>query len=102
VLTGAQEIRGLAWSGRRRVAKVEFSVDGGRTWNVAPLQEPIQPKYHTRNGQETVLHARCTDETEYIQPTRQDLVKVRGTNSTYHYNAIQSCKVEHDGRNVYA
>jgi sulfane dehydrogenase subunit SoxC len=39
-----------------------------------------------------------------FQPTRQDLMKVRGTNSTSPYNAIQSWKVEHDGRirNVYA
>ena len=42
--------------------------------------------------------------TRYIQPTRQDLVKVRGKNSVYHYNAIQSRRVEPDGRvrNIYA
>jgi len=108
---GFHEIRGLAWSGRGRVTKAEVSVDGGRTWQLARLQEPVMPRCHTRfrlpwkwNGQEVILQSRCTDETGYVQPTRQDLVKVRGTNSTYHYNAIQSWRVERDGRvrNIYA
>jgi sulfane dehydrogenase subunit SoxC len=102
---GFQEIRGLAWSGRGKVTKAEVSVDGGRTWQTAQLQEPVLPKCHTRfrlswrwNQQEAILQSRCTDETGYVQPTREDLVKVRGTNSTYHYNGIQSWKVERDGR----
>ncbi|MGQ0810794.1 MAG: sulfite dehydrogenase, partial [Nitrospiraceae bacterium] len=108
---GFQEIRGLAWSGRGRVTKVEVSVDGGRTWQAAHLQEPVLPKCHTRflfpwrwNGRETILQSRCIDETGYIQPMRQELLKVRGTNSTYHYNAIQSWKVNDDGqvRNIHA
>ena len=108
---GFHEISGLAWSGRGRVTKVEVSVDGGRTWHPAGLQEPILSKCHTRfrfpwhwKGQEAILQSRCVDETGYLQPTRQDLVKVRGTNSLYHYNAIQSWKVEADGRirNIYA
>jgi sulfane dehydrogenase subunit SoxC len=108
---GYHEIQGLAWSGHGRVAKVEVSVDGGRMWQDAQLQEPVLPKCHTRfrfpwrwNGQETILQSRCVDQTNYIQPSRQDLVKVRGTNSLYHYNAIQSWRVERDGRirNIYA
>jgi len=108
---GFQEIRGLAWSGRGRVTKAEVSVDGGRTWQLARLQEPVLPKCHTRflwpwrwNGQETILQSRCTDETGYVQPTRQELVKVRGNNSVFHYNAIQSWRVDRDGRiwNIYA
>jgi len=108
---GFHEIRGLAWSGRGRVTKAEVSVDGGRTWQPARLQEPILPKCHTRfllpwrwNGQEAVLQSRCTDETGYVQPTRQELVKVRGTKSVFHYNAIQSWGVERDGRvrHIYA
>ena len=48
--------------------------------------------------------ADVVDETGYVQPSRQDLVKVRGTNSLYHYNAIHSWRVERDGqvRNIYA
>ena len=107
---GFREIRGLAWSGRGRVTKVEVSVNGGRSWREAHLQDPVLPKCHTRflfpwrwTGEETILQSRCLDETGYWQPTRQALVAVRGTHSLYHYNAIQSWKVERDGqvRNVY-
>ena len=108
---GFHEVSGLAWSGRGRVKSVDVSVDGGRTWRAAQLQEPVLSKCHTRfqfpwrwNGEEAILQSRCIDETGYTQPTREDLVKVRGTNSLYHYNAIQSWKVERDGRirNIYA
>jgi sulfane dehydrogenase subunit SoxC len=102
---GFHEIRGLAWSGRGRVVKVEVSVDGGRTWRHAQLQEPVLPKCHTRfrfpwswQGQEAILQSRCHDETGYVQPSREDLIKVRGTHSIYHYNAVQSWKVERDGK----
>lgn len=101
---GFIEIRGLAWSGRGRVTTVEVSVDGGKTWNEAELQKPILPKCHTRfrfawewDGQEAILQSRCTDETGYQQPTLKQLIKVRGTNSYYHNNAIQSWKVDEDG-----
>ena len=107
---GFVEIRGLAWSGRGRVTRAEVSTDGGRTWNPAQLQEPIVSKCHTRfrfpwrwDGQETILQSRCTDETGYAQPSRQSLLAVRGINSYYHYNAIQSWKVLRSGevRNVH-
>ncbi len=108
---GVHEISGLAWSGKGRVTRVDVSVDGGRTWQEARLQEPVLPKCHTRfrltwrwNGQEANLQSRCTDETGYVQPSREALVKVRGHNSIYHYNAIHTWKVERDGvvRNVNA
>ena len=101
---GFVEIRGLAWSGRGRITGVEVSVDGGRTWQTAHLQEPILPKCHTRfrfdwwwKGQEAILQSRCIDETGYQQPTREDLLAVRGKHSMYHYNGIQSWKVTSKG-----
>ena len=108
---GFYEISGLAWSGRGKVAKVEVSVDGGKTWTEAPLQEPVISKCHTRfrlpwvwDGTEAVLQSRCTDETGYLQPALKDLVAVRGTNSVYHLNAIQSWHVAPTGEvtNVHA
>jgi len=102
---GVQEIRGLAWSGRGRIVKVEVTVDSGRTWHIADLQEPVLSKCYTRfrlpwawNGQETILQSRCVDQTGYRQPSRGALIKVRGTQSSYHYNGMQSWKVERDGR----
>jgi sulfane dehydrogenase subunit SoxC len=111
VARGFVEIRGLAWSGRGRVVQVEVSLDRGRTWHTAQLQEPILSKCHTRfrlpwrwDGQETVLQSRCTDETGLIQPSREALIAARGLNSYYHYNGIQSWAIAADGRvsNVHA
>ena len=108
---GFYEIRGLAWSGRGLVRRVEVSADGGKTWRNAKLQEPVLRFAHTRfrldwrwDGREAVLQSRCTDETGYVQPTLAELAKVRGLNSIYHNNAIQSWKVAADGsvHNVHA
>jgi sulfane dehydrogenase subunit SoxC len=102
---GRYEITGLAWSGRGLVQRVEVSTDGGTTWRDARLQEPVLPRAHTRfrldwpwDGREAVLQSRCTDETGYVQPTLAALVKVRGLNSIYFNNAIQSWQVATDGR----
>ena len=101
---GFVEIRGLAWSGRGKIMRVEVSTDGGQRWELAALQDPILPKALTVfrcpwqwEGQEIILQSRCTDDTGYIQPTRAALVSVRGVGSFYHYNAIQSWKVASNG-----
>lgn len=112
---GFVEIRGLAWSGRGKIVRVEVSTDGGKSWGLAELQDPVLPKALTLfrfpwrwDGQETILKSRCTDETGYIQPAREALAKVRGLagpfGSIYHYNAIQGWKVMRDGsiHNVHA
>jgi sulfane dehydrogenase subunit SoxC len=101
---GVYEVTGLAWSGRGAITRVEISTDAGRTWQEAALQAPVLQRAHTRfrwswswNGADAVLQSRCTDETGYVQPSRLDLVAVRGVNSNYHNNAIQSWKVGTDG-----
>jgi sulfane dehydrogenase subunit SoxC len=105
VQPGFQQIRGLAWSGKGRIIRVEVSVDAGRTWQRAHVQEPVFSKCHTRfelpwrwKGEEAILQSRCMDETGYMQPSRAALTKVRGSHSSYHYNGIQSWKIERDGR----
>jgi sulfane dehydrogenase subunit SoxC len=108
---GFYEVTGLAWSGRGTITKVEVSADAGKTWIEAALQGPVLPKCHTRfrlpwiwEGKEAVLQSRCMDETGYVQPTLTDLVKVRGTKSVYHLNAIQSWHIAANGEvtNVHA
>jgi sulfane dehydrogenase subunit SoxC len=112
---GVYEITGLAWSGRGRIARVEVSIDGGKNWSLAALQDPVLPICTTRfrfpwfwNGQPSVLQSRATDETGYVQPTLQQLVDIRGLagpfGSVYHLNAIQSWAVAADGSvsNVHA
>ena len=106
---GFYEITGLAWSGRGRIARVDVSTDGGRTWAQAQLQGPVLSICHTRfrfpwrwDGRETVIQSRCVDETGYVQPTLAQLIGVRGLNgplgSIYHLNAIQSWKIATDGK----
>ena len=105
------EIRGLAWSGRGRIAKVEVSADGGKSWAEAALQGPVLSRCFTRfrspwawNGQPAVLKSRATDETGYVQPERDVLVKERGRNGYFHYNAIVAWGIEENGTisHVYA
>ena len=98
------QIRGLAWSGRGKIARVEVSTDAGQTWQEAKLQGPVLPVCHTRfvfdwrwNGKATVIMSRCTDDTGYRQPTREALIARRGARSFYHYNAIQQWRIEADG-----
>jgi len=101
---GWWEVRGLAWSGRGKIARVEISVDGGTTWQPATLDEPVLPKCHTRfrfpfewKGGETTLLSRATDDTGYTQPTLDALMKVRGPATAYHFNHIRGWKVLADG-----
>ena len=98
------EIRGLAWSGRGRIAKVEVSADGGASWAEAALQEPVLPRCLTRfraawrwDGKPCLLQSRATDETGAVQPTREALVAARGRKGFYHYNAIVSWDVDAHG-----
>jgi sulfane dehydrogenase subunit SoxC len=101
---GFQEIRGIAWSGRGKIAKVEVSVDNGATWQEAALQEPILTRAVTRfrfpwrwNGETSVLQSRAIDETGYVQPTLEQLRDVRGANAGYHNNAITPWRIDTTG-----
>ena len=106
---GWWEIRGIAWTGRGKIARVELSADGGRTWEDAELQQPVLPKCHTRfrklwnwQGEPAVLVSRAMDETGYVQPTTEEFVKVRGVGTRYHFNHQRAWKVGRDGRVVFA
>jgi sulfane dehydrogenase subunit SoxC len=56
------------------------------------------------DGAPAILQSRAVDETGYVQPSRQELVAVRGLNSYYHNNSIQSWQVAQGGEvaNVHA
>ncbi|MDH3424595.1 MAG: sulfite dehydrogenase, partial [Gemmatimonadota bacterium] len=101
---GWWEIRGLAWSGRGRVARVDVSTDGGRNWVAAELQGPILPKSTVRfrhlfewNGRDTLLMSRVTDETGYVQPTVEQLWEARGPSTSYHQNHQRAWKLARTG-----
>jgi sulfane dehydrogenase subunit SoxC len=99
------EIRGLAWSGRGKVLKVEVSTDAGKSWWTARLQEPVLDKAHTAfrylwqwNGESTEIMSRVTDETGYTQPTMKQLVEARGASmGGYHLNPVTAWVIRKDG-----
>jgi sulfane dehydrogenase subunit SoxC len=102
--TGFQEITGIAWSGRGRIKRVDVSVDEGRNWREAQLQEPILTRALTRfrlpwrwNGQPTIIQSRAIDETGYVQPTLDELIAERGENFFYHNNAIWPWRIAASG-----
>ena len=101
---GPLVISGLAWSGRGAIARVDVSKDGGKTWETARLAKPGERMALTRfyldtewNGEEMFLQSRAMDETGYVQPTKAQLREVRGENSVYHNNCIQTWWVRANG-----
>ena len=76
VAPGTLTVRGRAWSGNGRVARVEFSADGGASWQDAQLQRTLADPYAWVGWQASwsashgaaVLACRATDETGQVQP----------------------------------
>jgi sulfane dehydrogenase subunit SoxC len=101
---GPNVLSGLAWSGRGAIRRVDVTIDGGRNWTTARIDGPVLPMSLTRfyldmdwDGREMMIQSRAMDETGYVQPTKDDLRKVRGTNSIYHNNGIQTWLVRSNG-----
>jgi sulfane dehydrogenase subunit SoxC len=105
---GFHEISGIAWSGRGRIVRVEVSVDGGQSWRNAELEGPVHTKALTRfripwvwKGEEALLQSRSTDESGYIQPTREVLIARRGMSQGpdgfNHFHGIKTWRVRSDG-----
>jgi sulfane dehydrogenase subunit SoxC len=101
---GPLNISGIAWSGHGRVREVHVSTDGGVNWRPARLDGPSLAKSmhrfyfeHDWDGAPMLLQSRAIDEAGNVQPTKAALRKVRGGNSIYHNNGIQTWAVDSDG-----
>lgn len=101
---GWHAIRGIAWTGRGTVSRVDISTDGGRTWHLATLPAGAAPLSHTRfeylwhwDGKPARLMSRAMDMTGAVQPTVDEFRKVRGKAPGYHFTAIRSWDVAADG-----
>ncbi|HUS95253.1 MAG TPA: sulfite dehydrogenase [Hyphomicrobiaceae bacterium] len=97
-------VSGAAWSGRGTIKQVDVTIDGGKNWRKARIDGPSFDKSMHRfyyefewNGQPLLLQSRAIDSTGYVQPTKDELRKVRGTNSIYHNNGIQTWHVKVNG-----
>jgi sulfane dehydrogenase subunit SoxC len=96
VQRGPVEIIGFAWSGLGKIRAVDVTVDGGRTWRQAELEEPVLDKCLTRfrlrwnwDGSPAKIASRAVDSTGYVQPTVEDIQKVRAiTGFVQHHNGI--------------
>jgi sulfane dehydrogenase subunit SoxC len=100
------EIEGLAWSGMGTITGVDISFDGGKNYVEAQLKGLVLPKCWTRwsymhtyrKGQELLLTSRAMDDAGYIQPTIDQETTVVGVEAVYHRNAVETWKVEKDGK----
>ena len=101
---GFHQISGIAWSGRGKIKRVDVSVDDGKSWQEAQLQEPVLMRALTRfrlpwhwDGESAIIQSRAEDETGYVQPTLAELLAVRGENYFYHNNAIWPWRIAAGG-----
>ncbi|MEQ9385976.1 sulfite dehydrogenase [Marinovum algicola] len=101
---GPLVVTGMAWTGHGRITRVDVSRDGGKSWETARLSQEGGNKALVRfyldtdwDGGEMLLQARAMDETGYVQPTKSQLRDVRGENSIYHNNCIQTWHVKSNG-----
>ncbi|MEX3008129.1 sulfite dehydrogenase [Hoeflea sp. TYP-13] len=101
---GHTVLTGLAWSGHGKIKRVDISIDGGRNWHSARIDGPSLSKSLHRfyyefdwDGSELLLQSRAMDEFGNIQPTKNALRAVRGENSIYHNNGIQTWQVRSNG-----
>ncbi len=101
---GPTVLTGVAWSGRGTIPRVDVTIDGGMNWHRARMSGPSFEKSMHRfyyefdwDGSPLLLQSRAHDSTGYVQPTKDQLREVRGLNSIYHNNAIQTWAVNEQG-----
>jgi sulfane dehydrogenase subunit SoxC len=102
---GLYEVQGFAWSGNGKITNVDVTVDGGRTWREAMLEEPVLDKCLTRfryrwnwDGSPAKLASRARDNTRYVQPTVEDLARARAiVGFVQHHNGIFPWTSSQDG-----
>jgi sulfane dehydrogenase subunit SoxC len=106
---GFHELRGIAWSGGGKIARVDVSVDGGRNWQRAALQEPVLDKCAVCfrygfdwQGEERIIMSRATDENGNSQVGYIQNEAERGPGTSYHNSAIRPWKIHPDGHITFA
>jgi hypothetical protein len=92
---GAQTVRGVAFGGSGPVARLEVSLDDGKSWQDAQLDKPGDPgawqewtfAWRAPTAGEYVLRARATDSAGEVQPREP-----RWNPGGYLYNAWDSVR----------
>jgi len=102
---GIYPIEGFAWSGNGTIKAVDVTVDGGKTWREAVLEEPILDRCLTRfryvwdwDGGPAKIASRAVDSTGYVQPTVAEIAKARAlAGFVQHHNGIFPWSVSQAG-----
>ncbi|MDD9717919.1 sulfite dehydrogenase [Dinoroseobacter sp. PD6] len=102
---GPVELSGFAWSGNGTISHVDVTVDGGRSWVEAQLEGPVMEKCLTRfrfrwnwDGTPAKIASRAVDSTGYVQPTAEQLARVREISGfVQHNNAIFPWTIDSNG-----
>ena len=101
---GRTVITGIAWTGNGVISGVDVTLDGGINWHKARIDGSSLDKSMHRfyyefdwDGKPLLLQSRAHDTTGYVQPTKDQLRAIRGTNSIYHNNGIQTWAVNSEG-----
>ena len=105
VRPGELMIQGFAWSGNGSIKAVDVTTDGGRTWREATVEGPVLDKCLTRfrfpwnwNGAPVSIASRAVDSTGYVQPTVEDIKKVRAiTGFVQHHNGVFPWSIDASG-----
>jgi sulfane dehydrogenase subunit SoxC len=102
---GPTVITGVAWSGRGTIPRVDVTLDGGMNWHQARMSGPSSTSRCTGSTTSSTGTApRCCcragrmTRTGYVQPTKEMLREVRGENSIYHNNGIQTWAIDENGQ----
>ena len=101
---GFTVLSGIAWSGRGRIARVDVSLDGGRNWRAAKIDGPgwtRRWRASTTSSNGTAASC-CCNRAPWTRPAtcsraRPSCAKIRGVNSIYHNNGIQTWHVQKNG-----
>jgi DMSO/TMAO reductase YedYZ molybdopterin-dependent catalytic subunit len=92
-------IRGAAWAGENRVARVEVSTDGGQEWALAKLDKDIRAycwvlwtyPWEPRDSGAYTIVARATDDHGNTQPASRDALRIDSYEMSW-YHAVR-CEV---------
>ena len=95
--TGIHEMKGIAWTGKGRITKVEISLDGGQTWHLCRNTSSSEKnswvswgyQWEVREKGEYTLQSRATDSQGNMQP-----IEPFWNRKGYGYNAIDSIIVK--------
>ncbi|ULT55092.1 sulfite oxidase [Neobacillus drentensis] len=94
--TGLYQIKGIAWTGKGIITKVELSLDGGQTWNICQLPTksekyswvPWYFKWKALKKGEYTIKSKATDSEGNVQ-----LSEPFWNRKGYGYNAIDTIEV---------